>query len=216
MYNLNTMEKVFELKHPLIQHKLTHIRKKETSTKEFKEYLNEITRLMAFEVLKDVKLKDIEIETPIMKTIGKEISDSINLFPILRAGLGMVDGFVDLMPNSRIGHIGIYRNEETLKPVPYLFKYPKDTNKNQLNIVLDPMIATGGSALEALDMMKKNGFNKNIKFVAIVATKEAIEKIREKYPEIDIYVASIDNRLNDKGYIEPGLGDAGDRIFGTK
>lgn len=210
------MNKIFELKHPLIQHKLTHIRKKETSTKEFKEYLQEITRLMAYEVLKDVKLKEILIETPIMKTKGKEIADSINLFPILRAGLGMVDGFVDLMPNSRIGHIGIYRNEKTLKPVQYLFKFPKDTTKNQLNILLDPMIATGGSVIKALEMMRENGFDSNVKLVAIVATKESIEKIQAQFPNVEIYVASIDKALNKKGYIEPGLGDAGDRIFGTK
>ncbi len=211
------MEKVFEFKHPLIQHKLTHIRKKETSTKEFKEFLNEITRIMAYEVLKDVKLKDIEIETPIKKTIGKEIDSSINLFPILRAGLGMVDGFIDLVPNIKIGHIGIYRNEETLEPTQYLFKYPKSTSdKEEINIVVDPMLATGGSAIEALDTITKNGFTKNIKFVVIVATKTALNRIRDKYPDIEIYVASIDEKLNDKGYIEPGLGDAGDRIFGTK
>ncbi len=211
------MEKTFELKHPLIQHKLTHIRKKETPTKEFKEFLNEITRIMAYEVLKDVKLIDIEIETPIKKTIGKEIASSINLFPILRAGLGMVDGFIDLVPNLKIGHIGIYRNEETLEPTQYLFKYPKSTPKmDEINIVVDPMLATGGSAIEALDTITKNGFTKNIKFVAIVATDKAIKRIREKYPDIEIYVASIDEKLNDKGYIEPGLGDAGDRIFGTK
>ncbi len=210
------MKNFYLLDHPLIQHKLTHIRKKETSTKEFKEYLDEITRLMAYEVLKDVELKDINIETPISKTQGKEIAISINLFPILRAGLGMVDGFVDLMPNSRIGHIGIYREEKSLKPIKYLFKYPKDTNKDQLNILIDPISATGGSIMEALSILNENGFKKNIKVVIIVSTKKTIEKILKKYPNVEIYVASIDKELNEKGYIVPGLGDAGDRIFGTK
>ncbi len=209
------MSKVILVEHPLIKHKLTHIRKKETSSKEFKEYLNEITQLMAYEVLKNIKLTEIEIETPISKTIGYEINEKVNLYPILRAGQGMVDGFTTTIPSARVGHIGMYRDEETLEPIEYLFKYPKDTEKDTYNIIIDPMLATGGSAIAAIDKLKEKGIE-NLKFVALLGSQHAIDKISEKHPDVEIFIAAIDPNLNDKGYIVPGLGDAGDRIFGTK
>lgn len=212
------MNKVFELNHPLIQHKLTHIRKKSTKPKEFREYLDEISTLIAYEVFKNLKLKSIKIETPITKTIGKEVADSVNLFPILRAGIGMVEGFTNMMPTAKIGHIGIYRDKKTLEPKQYLFKYPHngDKSKSKLNIILDPMMATGGSVIEAIETLHKKGFTNNVKLAVIVSSRYAINRIQKQYPNIEIYVASIDEKLNEHGYIEPGLGDAGDRIFGTK
>lgn len=210
------MSKVTVIKHPLVQHKLTHIRKKSTTSKEFREYLNEITTIMAYEVLKDIKLKDIIIETPVMEGVhGVEISDKVNLYPILRAGQGMVDGFLSIIPSARVGHIGMYRDEETLQPVEYLMKYPKDTEKDAYSIILDPMLATGGSALLAIEKLKAVGVE-NLKLVVLVASQKAIDVITVKHPDVEIFTASIDPTLNDKGYIEPGLGDAGDRIFGTK
>ncbi len=209
------MSKVTVVEHPLIQHKLTHIRKVETKSKEFKEYLNEITQLMAYEVLKDIKLEPVEITTPVAKTTGVRISEKVNLYPILRAGQGMVDGFTTTMPSARVGHIGMYRDEETLQPVEYLFKYPKDTEKDTYNIIIDPMLATGGSAIAAIDKLKEKGIE-NLKFVALLGSQYAIEKITEKHPDVEIFIAAIDPELNEKGYIVPGLGDAGDRIFGTK
>ncbi len=209
------MNNVTVVKHPLIEHKLTHIRKKETSSKEFKEYLDEITRLMAYEVLKDIKLEEIEIETPIAKTKGFQIAEKVNLYPILRAGQGMVDGFTTTIPSARVGHIGMYRDEETLQPVEYLFKYPKDTEKDTYNIIIDPMLATGGSAIAAIQKLKEKGIE-NLKFVALLGSKYAIEQITSKHPDVEIFIAAIDDELNEKGYIVPGLGDAGDRIFGTK
>ncbi len=209
------MTKVHLIEHPLIQHKLTHIRKKETSSKEFKEYLNEITQLMAYEVLKDIKLIEIDIETPVAKTTGYEINEKVNLYPILRAGQGMVDGFTTTIPSARVGHIGMYRDEETLQPVEYLFKYPKDTEKDTYNIIIDPMLATGGSAIAAIDKLKEKGIE-NLKFVALLGSKLAIDKITSAHPDVEIFIAAIDPELNEKGYIIPGLGDAGDRIFGTK
>ena len=209
------MKNVHLIKHPLITHKLTHIRKQETNSKEFKEYLDEITRLMAYEVLKDIKLEEVEIETPITSTIGYKIAEKVNLYPILRAGQGMVDGFTSTIPSARVGHIGMYRDEETLQPVEYLFKYPKDTEKDTYNIIIDPMLATGGSAIAAIEKLKSIGVE-NLKFVALLGSKQAIEKISELYPDVEIFIAAIDQELNEKGYIVPGLGDAGDRIFGTK
>ncbi len=209
------MAKVTVVNHPLIQHKLTHIRKKTTPTKEFKEFLDEITRLMAYEVLKNIQLEDIEIETPIAKTIGKQISERVNLYPILRAGQGMVDGFTTTIPSAKVGHIGMYRDEETLQPVEYLFKYPKDTEKDTYNIIIDPMLATGGSAIAAIEKLKEKGIE-NLKFVALLGSQHAIDRITEEHPDVEIFIAAIDPELNDKGYIVPGLGDAGDRIFGTK
>ncbi len=207
--------KVVIINHPLILHKLTHIRKKETSSKEFKEFLDEITRLMAYDVLKNIKLKEIEIETPIAKTKGYEIFEKVNLYPILRAGQGMVDGFTSTIPSARVGHIGLYRDEKTLKPVEYLFKYPKDTEKDTYNIIIDPILATGGSAIAAIDKLKENGIE-NLKFVALLGSKLAIEKITKKHPDVEIFIVAIDDELDENGYIVPGLGDAGDRIFGTK
>lgn len=203
------------INHPLISHKLTHIRRKETSSKEFKEYLDEITRLMAYEVLKDIKLEKINIETPIAKTIGYRICEKVNLYPILRAGQGMVEGFTTTIPSARVGHIGMYRDEKTLQPVEYLFKYPKDTEKDTYNIIIDPMLATGGSAIAAINTLKSKGIQ-NLKFVALLGSKKAIENITRKHPDVEIFIAAVDVELNDKGYIVPGLGDAGDRIFGTK
>ena len=208
------MKNLIEVKHPLIEHKLTHLRKKETTSKEFKEYLDEISSLMAYEVLKDVELTDKEIETPITNFVGKEISKKITIYPILRAGLGMSEGFTKMLPSIKVGHIGMYRDPETLKPIEYLFKYPKDA-EDGINIILDPMVATGGSAELAIEKLLDKGM-KNISFIALVVAKETIEKLAEKYPEVTFYVAAIDPILNDHGYIEPGLGDAGDRIFGTK
>ncbi len=209
------MSKAHVIDHPLIKHKLTHIRKKETSSKEFKEYLNEITQLMAYVVLKDIKLEEIEIETPVSKTKGFQIAEKVNLYPILRAGQGMVDGFTTTIPSARVGHIGMYRDEETLQPVEYLFKYPKDTEKDTYNIIIDPMLATGGSAIAAIEKLKEKGIE-NLKFVGLLASQHAIDKIEEAHPDVEIFVAAIDAELNEKGYIVPGLGDAGDRIFGTK
>ncbi len=209
------MSKVHVVEHPLIQHKLTHIRRKETSSKEFKEYLNEITQLMAYVVLKDIKLEEITIETPVAQTTGYKISEKVNLYPILRAGQGMVDGFTTTIPSARVGHIGMYRDEETLQPVEYLFKYPKDTEKDTYNIIIDPMLATGGSAIAAIEKLKEKGIE-NLKFVGLLASQYAIDKITEAHPDVELFVAAIDKELNEKGYIVPGLGDAGDRIFGTK
>lgn len=210
------MNKVTVIKHPLVQHKLTHIRKETTPSKEFREFLNEITTLMAYEVLKDVELKEITIDTPVIKGAkGVEIADKVNLYPILRAGQGMVDGFLSVIPSARVGHIGMYRDEETLQPVEYLMKYPKDTEKDTYNIILDPMLATGGSAILAIEKLKAVGIE-NLKLVVLVASQKAIDVITEKHPDVEIFTTSIDPVLNDKGYIEPGLGDAGDRIFGTK
>lgn len=203
------------VKHPLISHKMTHIRKTTTNSTEFRQYLEEITKLMAYDVLANLTLKKINIKTPIAPTTGFEVNQEINLFPVLRAGIGMVSGFQTLTPNARVGHIGIYRDHKTLKPVKYLFKAPKDTEKDSLNIILDPMIATGGSIRMALDILIDAGY-KNIKLVCLVAAKPTIEKIAKEYPSVDIYVAAIDSKLNKDGYIVPGLGDAGDRIFGTK
>lgn len=207
--------KIKIIDHSLIQHKLTLLRDKRTNSKDFREYLDEISKLLAFEVLRNIKLKEIEIETPIKKTTGKILNEKINLFPILRAGQGMVEGFLGVVPNAKIGHIGLYRDEKTLEAKKYLFKFPSDAKKESLNIILDPMIATGGSAIEALKILKKEGI-KNIKFVSIVTVEEAILKINQKFPEVELITCAVDQKLNQKGYIIPGLGDAGDRIYGTK
>ncbi|XP_076037870.1 uracil phosphoribosyltransferase-like [Oratosquilla oratoria] len=170
---------------------------------------------MAYEVLKDIKLEEVEIETPIAKTIGHKISEKVNLYPILRAGQGMVEGFTTTIPSARVGHIGMYRDEKTLQPVEYLFKYPKDTEKDTYNIIIDPMLATGGSAIAAIDKLKEKGIE-NLKFVALLGSQAAIDAITSKHPDVEIFISAIDPELNEKGYIVPGLGDAGDRIFGTK
>lgn len=209
------MGKFEVLDHPLIQHKLTLIRDKHCSTKEFREIVNEISTLMAYEVSRDIPLMDVEIETPIGKSIQKQISGKkVAIVPILRAGLGMVDGMAELLPVARIGHIGMYRDEETLKPTEYFVKLPSDISERQV-FVVDPMLATGGSAIMAVDALKKRGA-KDIRFCSLVAAPEGVKALQEAHPDIDIYTAALDEKLNEDGYIVPGLGDAGDRLFGTK
>lgn len=199
----------------MIQHKLTIMRKKETGTKDFKELLKEISMLMGYEVTRDLPLADVEIETPICKMTAKEISGKkLAIVPILRAGLGMVDGLLSLLPVAKVGHIGLYRNEETHKPVFYYCKLPDDISQ-RLVILTDPMLATGGSACDALTLLKEKGCS-NIRLMCLVGAPEGIRKVQETHPDVDIYLAAADERLNEKAYIIPGLGDAGDRIFGTK
>lgn len=200
--------------HPLILDKLTRMRKKETNSKSFKENLDEIAQLMAYEIFRDLQLNEFEIETPIGKTEGYKVAKDIILVPILRAGLGMVDGIVKLVPNAKIGHIGVYRDEETLEPKEYFSKRPKEIEANYV-LVLDPMLATGGSASLALSNVKKWGA-KNIKLICLIAAPEGKNRIEKDHPDVDIYVAALDEKLNQQGYIVPGMGDAGDRIFGTK
>ena len=203
------------LNHPLVKHKLSILRNKNTGTKEFRELISEISSLLCYEALKDAELKEVEIETPLMKMKSEMLNENKYAFvPILRAGTGMLDGLIKIMPNAKIGHIGLYRNEETLKPVRYYYKVPKDIASREV-IVLDPMLATGGSGIDALTMLKEDGA-KNLKFLCIIAAPEGIKKMQEMHPDVDIYCAAIDDHLNDVGYIVPGLGDAGDRIFGTK
>lgn len=207
--------KAVELKHPLIEHKLSILRNKETGTKEFRELVKEIAMFLCYEAMKDAKLEKVEIETPIekMKT-GKLNEDKYAFVPILRAGMGMLDGVISVVPNAKIGHIGMYRNEETFEPVNYFFKVPKDIDKREI-ILLDPMLATGGSAIDAIDLLKSKGAKK-IKFLCIIAAPEGIKKVEKSHPDVQIYCGSIDKKLNENKYIVPGLGDAGDRIFGTK
>ncbi|NCC81640.1 MAG: uracil phosphoribosyltransferase [Clostridia bacterium] len=209
------MSKVYELNHPLIQHKLTYVREKDTGPKEFRELVEEITMLMAYEVTKDMPLEEIEIETPVQKAKSKIIAGrKVGLVPILRAGLGMVEGMLKMIPAAKVGHIGLYRDPETLLPVEYYCKLPSDIVEREL-LILDPMLATGGSAAAAIDFLKERGAE-NIKLVCLIAAPEGIKMVQEKHPNVDIYVAAIDEKLNDHGYIVPGLGDAGDRIFGTQ
>ena len=199
----------------MIQHKLTIMRDKNTGSKDFRQLLEEISLLMGYEVTRDLPLEDIQIETPICKMTAKEVSGrKLAIVPILRAGLGMVDGLRTLVPVAKVGHIGLYRNEETHKPVVYYCKLPADI-ENRLVIVTDPMLATGGSACDALTMLKERGC-KNIRLMCLVAAPEGIAKVQQEHPDVDIYVAAVDERLNENAYIVPGLGDAGDRIFGTK
>ncbi len=209
------MGKVYVFDHPLIQHKLTYIRDLNTGTKEFRELVDEIATLMAFEITRDLPLEDVEIETPVSKATAKVLSGKkLGIVPILRAGLGMVDGILKLIPAAKVGHVGLYRDPETLKPVEYYVKLPNDVEERDF-ILVDPMLATGGSAVEAINSLKKRGA-KNIKFMCLVACPEGVEAIKEAHPEIDIYIAALDEKLNERGYIVPGLGDAGDRLFGTK
>ena len=209
------MGKFQVISHPLIQHKLSILRREDTSTKAFRELVNEIAMLMGYEVSRDLPLEEVEIQTPIIKTVQKQLSGKkLAIVPILRAGIGMVDGFLSLVPAAKVGHIGMYRDEETLEPVEYLVKLPEDIDQRQI-FVMDPMLATGGSAILAVDSLKKRGAA-NIKFVCLVAAPEGVKKLQDAHPDIDIYTASLDERLNENGYIVPGLGDAGDRLFGTK
>ena len=209
------MSKVIVTDHPLIQHKLTIMRDKETGSKDFRQLLTEITMLMGYEITRDLQLVDVEIETPVTKTVQKMISGKkLGIVPILRAGLGMVDGLISLMPAAKVGHLGLYRDPETLKPVEYYCKFPQDINEREM-IVVDPMLATGGSAVAAIDVSKEK-WSKKHKVSNLVAAPEGIAEVQKYHNDVDIYVASVDEKLNDHGYIVPGLGDAGDRLFGTK
>lgn len=209
------MAKVFVFDHPLIQHKLTYIRQKNTGTKEFRELVDEVATLMAFEITRDMSLEEIEIETPVTVTKSKVLSGKkIGLVPILRAGIGMVDGVLKLIPAAKVGHVGLYRDPETLTPVEYYVKLPSDVEERDF-IVVDPMLATGGSAIAAINSLKTRG-GKNIKFMCLIAAPEGVEALKAAHPDVDIYIAALDEKLNDHGYIVPGLGDAGDRLFGTK
>lgn len=209
------MGKLHILDHPLIQHKLTYIRDVNTGTKQFRELVNEVSMLMGFEITRSLPLKDTEVQTPITKAKAQVLTGKkIGLIPILRAGLGMVDGMLQLLPAARVGHIGLYRDPETLQPVEYYIKLPSDISERML-ILLDPMLATGGSANDAIDSLKKRGA-KSIKLMCLVGAPEGVKMIQENHPDVDIYLCALDEGLNEKGYIVPGLGDAGDRLFGTK
>ena len=209
------MLKVNILNHPLIQHKLTQIRKKDTSTIQFRQVINEIGGLMVYEITRDLPLEQIEIETPVAKVKSNVISGKkMVVVPILRAGLGMVDGILEMIPSARIGHIGIFRDEETLQPHEYFAKFPDELEQRDIFIV-DPMLATGGSAIAAINSVKARGA-KSIKLVCLVGAPEGVKAMNEAHPDVTIYLAALDEKLNEKGYIVPGLGDAGDRIFGTK
>lgn len=205
---------VFVMDHPLIQHKLTFLRKKETGSKEFRELVSEIAMLMCYEATRDLPLEDTEIETPMGKAVTKVIAGrKLAFVPILRAGLGMVEGVLTLIPAAKVGHIGLYRDHQTLQPVEYYHKLPQDIEQRDV-IVLDPMLATGGSAIDSVEIIKRS-HPKSIKFMCIIAAPEGIEAFTKAHPDVQLYCAAIDERLNDIGYIVPGLGDAGDRIFGT-
>jgi uracil phosphoribosyltransferase len=202
------------LKHPLLTHKLTLLRRKETGTKDFRETLEEIVGLMAYEITRDLPVRDITIETPLGKCSTQEMAREVVLIPVLRAGLGMVNGIANLIPTARVGHIGMYRDHETLKPITYYSKFP-DNLADAVVMVLDPMLATGGSASAAIQVLTDHGA-KTIKLVCVVGAPEGIDRIRKDHPDVQIYLAGLDEKLNSNGYIVPGLGDAGDRLFGTK
>ncbi len=209
------MENVFVFDHPLIQHKISLLRDKNTNTKEFRELVSEIAMLMGYEVTRNMPLKEVEIETPIGTAKTKVISGKkLGIIPILRAGLGMVDGMLRLIPMAKVGHIGLYRDPESLEPVEYYCKLPVDVEEREI-VVLDPMLATGGSASAAIQFIKNRGV-KNIKLMCLIAAKAGIERIQKDHPDVEIYCAAVDEILNDHAYIVPGLGDAGDRLFGTK
>ena len=209
------MSKVYVFEHPLIQHKVAMIRDKNTTTKDFRQLVKEIAMLMTFESTRDLALEEVEIETPICKTTVKQLQGlDVAIVPILRAGLGMVDGVLEIMPNAKVGHVGLYRDPETHAPVEYYCKMPEDIDKRKIYVV-DPMLATGGSAVAAIDFVKARG-GKNITFMCLIAAPEGIEELQKKHPDVDIYIAAKDEKLNENAYIVPGLGDAGDRIFGTK
>ena len=209
------MSKVTQIAHPLVLHKLALIRDKNTGSKDFRELVEEVSMLLAYEVTRDLQMEEVEIETPICKTKCKMLSGKkMAIVPILRAGLGMVDGMVKLIPAAKIGHIGLYRDEETLQPVEYFCKLPQDIAERDV-IVVDPMLATGGSAVDAITLLKQKGA-KNIRLVCLISSPEGIKAVMDAHADVDIYLGSIDEKLNEHGYIVPGLGDAGDRLFGTK
>lgn len=209
------MAKIYVFDHPLIQHKVSLMRDKNTTTKEFRELAKEVAVLMGFEATRDLPLKEVEIETPICKAkVNMLAGEDIAIVPILRAGLGFVDGMLTLYPNAKVGHIGMYRDPETHEPVEYYCKLPNDIDKRRI-FVVDPMLATGGSAVDALDAIKKRG-GKHITFMCLIAAPEGIKALSEAHPDVDIYIAAKDERLNEDAYIVPGLGDAGDRLYGTK
>ncbi|MBU5488546.1 uracil phosphoribosyltransferase [Clostridium sp. MSJ-8] len=209
------MSKVMEINHPLVLHKLAYIRNEATGSKEFRELVSEVAMLMAYEATRNFEMEEVDVKTPICTTKCKMIAGKkVAVVPILRAGLGMVEGIMNLIPAAKIGHIGMYRDEETLKPVEYFCKLPKDISEREV-IVVDPMLATGGSAIDAIEALKKRGATK-LRMMCLIASPEGIKALQEAHDDVDIYVASIDEKLNEKGYIVPGLGDAGDRLFGTK
>ena len=209
------MSKLVVMDHPLIQHKVSLMRCKDTGTKEFRELLEEVAMLMDYEVTRDLPLTDIEVETPICKCTAKEIAGKkLAIVPILRAGLGMVDGITKLVPSARVGHIGLYRDPQSLEPVEYYCKLPNDIQERDI-ILLDPMLATGGSSAAAITFLKKRGC-KSIKLMNLIAAPEGIARVQKEHPDVDVFVAAVDEKLNEHGYIVPGLGDAGDRLFGTK
>ena len=212
---MNKYDNVFVFDHPLIKHKIAILRDKKTGMKEFRELIEEITTIMTYESTRDIKLEKVTVETPLEKTEQYKVpEESVAIVPILRAGLGMVNGVHKVFPTARVGHIGMYRNEETLQPCEYYCKLPEGIDKKTV-FPVDPMLATGGSACDALDALKKRGC-KNIKFMAIIGVPEGVEKVAKAHPDVQIYVSTMDRQLNENGYILPGLGDAGDRLFGTK
>lgn len=209
------MQRIMIMDHPLIQHKIGLIRRKETGSKDFRALIGEIAMYMCYEATRDLKLRDVEIETPICGTTARELSGKkLAIVPILRAGLGMVDGMLAMIPAAKVGHIGLYRDPETLKPVEYYCKLPADSDEREI-FVVDPMLATGGSAAAAIQMLKDKGV-KRIRFLCIIAAPEGVEAMKKAHPDVDLYIGALDDHLNEHGYIVPGLGDAGDRIFGTK
>ncbi|MCL29209.1 uracil phosphoribosyltransferase [Listeria monocytogenes] len=209
------MANVHVINHPLVQHKLTIIRDKNTGTKAFRELVDEVATLMAYEITRDMELEDIQVETPLQTTTAKTLTGKkLGIVPILRAGLGMQDGILKLVPAAKVGHVGLYRDHDTLEPVEYFVKLPSDVEE-RLFIVVDPMLATGGSAIMAIDCLKKRGA-RNMKFMCLVAAPEGVKALQDAHPDVEIYVAGLDEKLDENGYIRPGLGDAGDRLFGTK
>lgn len=209
------MAKVVVMDHPLIRHKIGYIRRTDTGTKDFRQTIGEIANLICYEATRELKMKEVEIETPICKTTVEELAGKkLAIVPILRAGLGMVDGMLQLIPAAKVGHIGLYRDPETLEPVEYYCKLPADCAQREV-FVVDPMLATGGSSVAAIKMLKERGC-KNIHFMCIIAAPEGVARMQKEHPDVDIYIGALDEKLNDHGYIVPGLGDAGDRIFGTK
>ena len=209
------MSEVHIMDHPLIQHKISYIRREEVGTKEFREVVGEIAGLMCYEATRDLKLRDVKIKTPICEMIGKELTGKkLAVVPIPRAGLGMVDGMLSLIPAAKVGHIGLYRDPETFEPVEYYCKLPADCDEREV-FVVDPMVATGGSSTAAIQMLKDKGV-KRIRFMCIIAAPEGVERMQKEHPDVDLYIGALDDHLNEHKYIVPGLGDAGDRIFGTK